>query len=113
MAPEEAKTKDERITTRKNKVFLAVKHQLDDKEREKRKRKGKRGGGAVMEVTEYVDTQRNMAVVMGQRDVKIDVRAKHRREGKSEKIGQTILTPQVRRRVTVNDIDSDGDCIAG
>ena len=110
---------DEKGLGRKNRAFLAVKHELAEREKNKKKRlkaakKGKLKADPKDEVrmfsvghdgycsvvmsghvsvsashvphvpmfqaVAYVDAQRNMAVTMGERDVKSDVKEKSRQE---------------------------------
>ena len=79
------------VAGRKNKAFLTIKHALDDREREKKKRGPSNNK---FEQTMYVDTQRNVAVVMGERDVKVDGKAKIKRDARPARIGNAVLTAE-------------------
>ena len=63
------------LSGRKNRAFAVIKTEMEEKQRQK-KSKGKE----VVETVTYVDAARNMAVLLGERDVKADVKAKNRFE---------------------------------
>ena len=92
---------------RQNKAFAAIKTDLDEKERQKKRTrsnkviqraaawsKPKYYFAITTKVEEvcYVDVQRNMAVTLGERDVKADVKAKNKYNNRSEKLGFTYFT---------------------
>ena len=87
---------------RKNKAFSAIKTDLEEKERQKKKTRSNEvihTAGAVtkprlyfaintnVEEVCYVDVQRNMAVTLGERDVKADVKAKNKYNSLTDKLG--------------------------
>ena len=78
---------EEEMKGKRNRAFLAVKAELAEKEKIKRrllKQQQKLNRGKKTKINPmdeavcYVDAQRNMAVTMGERDVKMDVKEKSR-----------------------------------
>ena len=75
---------------RRNRAFAAIKTDLEERQRLKKTKSNKVLQGckdmslmqscaqAQVEEVTYVDAARNMAVVLGERDVKTDVKAKNR-----------------------------------